>query len=218
MRITTATWIAAALIAASVGVALWAWTMLPPDGGVPVNYLGFDGVRHHGVSRAALWLIPVISGIVTIALTFAPGFGAHREVERATQVYDSLLIAIAGLLLVVEAALVGRAMDPDFNVMRPVAIATGVLLLAVGNYLGKARQNWFIGLRTPWTLADSTVWDKTHRFTGRGMVLGGLVLIVAGFILRDGVALGVSIGACAALPILAGVARSHALFRNLQRG
>jgi hypothetical protein len=217
MRITTATWISGALIAAAFAAALWAWFTLPAGAGVPVNYLGLDGVRHHTVSRTALWLIPLISGFVTITLTFAPGFGMHREVERGAQVFDTILISVAGLMLVVEIALIGRAMDPDFNVMRPVAIATGVLLLAVGNYLGKARQNWFIGLRTPWTLADATVWDKTHRFAGRGMVLGGLVLVSLGFALHEAVALGLAIGVCTAIPLLAGAVRSRSLYRSLPR-
>lgn len=218
MRITNATWVAGALIATSLAVALWAWLVLPPGAGVPVNYLGLDGVRHHGVSRAALWLIPVISGLVTITMTAAPGLGGQRGVERAAEVFDATMIAVAGLLLVVQAALVGRALDADFNVMRPVAIATGVLLLGIGNYLGKARLNGFIGVKTPWTLADAGVWDKTHRFTGWGMVLAGLALIALGFVLHDALALGLSIGACSALPLLLGAARSRSLYQARPRG
>ena len=51
--------------------------------------------------------------------------------------------------------------------------ATGVMLIVVGNILGKLRANYVIGIRTRWTLADPTVWDKTHRFTGRLMFAGG---------------------------------------------
>ena len=105
-------------------------------------------------------------------------------------------------------------MDSDFDVMRPVAIATGVLQLAVGNYLGKARRNGFIGVKTPWALADAGVWDKTHRYTGRAMVLAGLALVALGFLLRDAVALGLAIGACSAAPVLLGVARSRSLYRG----
>jgi hypothetical protein len=211
---TNATWIAAALVVASAAVAAWAWQALPPGAGVPVNVLGLDGIRRHGVSREAVWLMPFVAGVVTLGLTF--GSLRSRGVEVAREVFDMTMISVAGLLLVVETTLVSRAFEPDFNVMRPVAIATGVLLLAVGNYLGKARQNGFIGIKTPWTLADATVWDKTHRFTGRGMVLGGLVLMALGFLLHDGNALGLSIAACAALPPLAGVARSHSLYRGAQ--
>jgi uncharacterized membrane protein len=150
-------------------------------------------------------------------MTFAPGFGARGQVERAAEVFDITLIAVAGLLLVVQFTLVGRALDPEFNVMRPVAIATGVLLLAIGNYLGKARRNGFIGVKTPWTLADAGVWDKTHRYTGRGMVIAGLALVASGFLLHAAAALGLAIGACSALPMLFGIARSRSLHRALPR-
>ena len=119
------------------------------------------------------------------------------------------------MLLVVEAALVGRALDAGFDVVRPVTIATGVTLLVVGNYLGKARRNWFIGLRTPWTLADAGVWDKANRVTGRGMFGCGLLLIALGLALRDSNLLAVAIGVFAALPPLLGVIYSWRLYSRL---
>jgi len=216
MRIANATWIAAGLVAASAAVALYAWITLPAGGGVPVNVLGLDGIRHHTVSRPGLWLLPAVAALVSLGMT--AGSRRVAGVERAAEVFDMTMIAVTGLLLVTEIALVNRAFDAEFNVMRPVAIATGVLLIAVGNYLGKARQNGFIGLKTPWTLADATVWDKTHRFTGRAMFLGGLALMILGFVFQDSTLLGISIGACTALPMLAGVARSRSLYRTLQRG
>jgi uncharacterized membrane protein len=217
MRITNATWIAAILTAASMAVAGWAWFTLPIGAGVPFNYLGLDGLRHHGVSRTLLWLIPVVSGFVATVMTFAPGFGARDEVDRAAELFDATLIAVAGLLLVVEFALAGLAQDPDFNVLRPVAIAVGVLLVAIGNYLGKARRNGFIGVKTPWTLADAGVWDKTHRFTGRGMVVAGLALVVLGFVVQSVVALVAGIAVGSAVPLLMGVVRSRSLYRAAPR-
>jgi immunity protein, SdpI family len=208
MRPSAAFWIASALVGASAAVALWAWISLPAGVGVPLNYLGLDGHRHAAVSRELLWLMPFVAAMVTLGMTAA---SRRPGAEAAAQPLDMTMIAVAGLLLVTENALVGRALQPDFDVLRPVAMATGVLLLAIGNYLGKARRNAVFGVRTPWTLADATVWDRTHRFTGAGMVLGGVVLIALGFLLRDSVALGVAIGACAAVPILAGVVRSAGL-------
>lgn len=211
MRTSNPSLIAAALVALTAAVALWAWINLPVGAGVPINTLGLDGVRHMGSSRIVLWLIPGISLVVTLALTFGP---SRAGVAAAAQPYGTTLIAIAALLLIVEYALVGRARDPGFNVMRPVALATGGLLLAIGNYLGKARQNAVFGIRTPWTLADASVWDKTHRFTGRGMVLGGLALIALSFILHDGNALGLAIAACTAIPLIAGAIWSGKLARQ----
>lgn len=216
MRSSIAPWIAALMTAAAAGVALWVQLTLPAGAGLPTQYLGLDGVRHGQAPREVLWVIPFAAAIVTGALTFGPRRRAGAE--AAALPLDMTLIAVPGVLLVAEAAMAGRAFDPAFNVMGPVAIATGVLLVAIGNYLGKARQNAIFGLRTPWTLADATVWDRTHRFTGLGMVLGGLALIALGFLLHDSDALGVSIAACAAIPPLAGIVRSAALHRGLQRG
>jgi uncharacterized membrane protein len=216
MRLSAASRIAAILVALTAAVALWAWFSLPAGAGVPLNYLGLDGHRHMGASRMAVWLMPFVSAMVTLGLTTAAA--RRADVQQASLPFDMTMISVAGLLLVTENALVGRAFDPSFNVMGPVAVACGVLLLAIGNYLGKARRNAVFGVRTPWTLADATVWDKTHRFAGRGMVAGGLLLVVLGFALRDGNALGVSIGACTALPLLAAVAWSAGLRRATPRG
>ncbi|MGH6963881.1 MAG: SdpI family protein [Phenylobacterium sp.] len=211
MRPSGAFWISALLVAATLGVALWAWLALPPGAGVPTHYLGLDGHRHAGVSRAALWVIPFVSAIVTLGLTFGPRFTGRAVEAYAPELYAMILISVTGLLLVTESTLVARAFDADYNVMRPVAMATGVLLLAVGNYLGKARQNAVVGIKTPWTLSDPRVWDKTHRFTGRAMFLGGLALIALGFALHDGNLLGAAIAACTALPVLAGAVWSRVL-------
>jgi uncharacterized membrane protein len=212
MRITHATLIAAVLVLICAGLGLWAWFALPA--GVPVNYLTLDGRRHLGASRQVFLVIPSIACLLTCAFAWFPSLGFGRDVERAEQPFDMTVIGLAGLLLVVEALLVGRAMDPAFDVLRPTAIATGVLLAGIGNYLGKARQNAVFGLRTPWTLADPNVWDRTHRFTGAAMMAGALVLIALGFVLHEGVALGLAIGACTALPLLGGVARSASLYRG----
>jgi uncharacterized membrane protein len=216
MKATAATWISALLVAVAAGVALWAWLALPPGAGLPTHYLGLDGHRHTGVSRAAVWLVPIIAGVVVTGLTLGRIVGRQAE-AFAPELYDMVMVSVSGLLLVTEIALVQRAFDADFNVMRPVAVATGILLLAVGNYLGKARRNTLVGIRTPWTLADPRVWDKTHRFTGWAMVLGGLALVGLGLALHDPAALGVAIAACTALPALAGIVRSWTLFRAAHR-
>lgn len=214
MKMSGAFWISVLLVAATLGVALWAWLALPPGAGVPTHYLGLDGRRHAGLSRMVLWVIPFVSAVVTLAMTFGPRLMGRSVEAYAPELYGMILISVTGLLLVTESTLIARAFDAGYNVMRPVAMATGVLLLAVGNYLGKARQNAVVGIKTPWTLADPRVWDKTHRFTGRAMFVGGLALIGSGVALHGGNQLGIAIALCTAVPALAGVAWSRMLYRQ----
>lgn len=212
MSSNLAPWSAAALVAAAFAVALCTWLRLPAGAGIAISYLGLDGARHPDAPRAVIWVIPVVSALVALAIARR----ARRlpGADAAALPLDATLIGTPGVLLAAEVAMAGRAFDPGFNAMSPAAIATGVLLAAVGNYLGKARRNAAFGIRTPWTMAESAVWDRTHRFTGVLMVLAGGVLIVLGFALRDGRALGLAIAACSAGPVLAGIARSASLARH----
>jgi len=50
--------------------------------------------------------------------------------------------------------------------------------MIMGNYFGKLKNNWFMGIRTPWTLSSPEIWDKTHRLGGKLFMLAGLIFIV----------------------------------------
>jgi uncharacterized membrane protein len=58
------------------------------------------------------------------------------------------------------------------------------LFLILGNSFGKIRPNYFVGLRTPWTLNNEEVWMRSHRFTGRLWVIAGLAMIPCVFLLK----------------------------------
>jgi uncharacterized membrane protein len=55
----------------------------------------------------------------------------------------------------------------------------GLAFILLGNVLGKVRRNFWLGVRTPWTLASDRVWYATHRVAGKTMVVGGLVTMLA---------------------------------------
>ena len=57
--------------------------------------------------------------------------------------------------------------------------ALGVLLAVLGNFMGKIRYNYVMGVRTPWTLASERVWDRTHRVVGPLFVLWGLAVLAS---------------------------------------
>ncbi len=57
-------------------------------------------------------------------------------------------------------------------------LAMGLLLIFVGNYAPKARQNYTIGIKLPWTLANEENWNRTHRFAGYLWIVCGILLVV----------------------------------------
>ena len=58
---------------------------------------------------------------------------------------------------------VGYNLGWRFNFLRLLAPALGVLFYGIGVLMGKARLSWFAGIRTPWTLSNEEVWDRTHE-------------------------------------------------------
>jgi len=83
----------------------------------------------------------------------------------------SFMILFYLLYLVVLAASLGYPV----NVGRVVPLGMAVLFIIIGNYLTTVRHNYFLGVRTPWTLSSEEVWRKTHRIAGRLWVGSGIV-------------------------------------------
>ena len=111
-------------------------------------------------------------------------------------------------------AVIALALDPTFDVIRWVFLACAVLLILLGNALGKVRHNALIGVRTPQTRTDARVWDKTQRFTGRTMVVGAIGLAAIAFFAPDHRVLIAALVAAAAGPIVAGSIYARALPRE----
>ncbi|MFN8461211.1 MAG: SdpI family protein [Anaerolineales bacterium] len=63
----------------------------------------------------------------------------------------------------------------------------GLLFIGIGYMMGKAKRNFFIGIRTPWTLSSETVWDETHKLGSKLFMLGGAVTIVSVFLGETGI-------------------------------
>jgi uncharacterized membrane protein len=83
---------------------------------------------------------------------------------------------------------------------RVLPVGIGVLFIVIGNLLPRARPNWFVGIRTPWTLSSDRVWEKTHRFGGQVFVGGGILMLLSGLVLAQWahVAVFIIIALCAA--------------------
>ena len=70
------------------------------------------------------------------------------------------------------------ALGHKFNITMLIYYGVLVLLLVMGNYMGNIRHNYFIGVRTPWTLSNEEVWTKTHRLTAKLWVGGALLTMI----------------------------------------
>ncbi len=161
----------------------WAWFQIPADQQIPVHW-GADGLPdQYGGRFEGLMLTPLIAAGLVVLMAVIPRIEPRKfNLERSRRVYVILWIVMTvfcfGIHLVMVLSALGR--DVDVSVIVPVGV--GVLFLIIGNYLGKVRSNFFVGIKTPWTLSSDLSWNKTHRLGGWLFVLLGLLMISAGLI------------------------------------
>ena len=79
------------------------------------------------------------------------------------------------------AATVAAAFGRHFDITSVVFLGMAVLFSIIGNFMSKIRPNWFVGVRTPWTLSSKLSWDKTHRLAGWLFLLMGAAFAVVAF-------------------------------------
>lgn len=91
---------------------------------------------------------------------------------------------IIGFLSLVQAFLLTHALGwVVWNGAQLLGAAVGLFLTLLANVLPRVQPNWWLGIRTPWTLSDATVWWRTHRLAGQTGVIAGLVTMIANFAL-----------------------------------
>jgi uncharacterized membrane protein len=172
----------AVLIAVMAAVSVWALLKLP-DTPIPAHW-ALDG-RPDVYQRPALvlFLFPGAAAVISLLLAVLPGLMPWRgDLGRSRHAYEAAWLASVALLLIMHLGLVAVAMGVQVDILRLAVIGAGALVAVIGNYLPKTRYNYVMGIRTPWTLADERVWDRTHRFAGICLVVAGGLAVLGGLL------------------------------------
>ena len=204
-RVEALSWV---MLATMFIMAIVAWPTAPDS--IPVHW-GLSGTPDRFGGRfEGLFGPPLIGARRDLGLLTMPRVDPRRaHYDAFAGPYTMIRTAVVGLMLglniMVHLAMRGRAVN--VNVVSPIGI--GVLLLVLGNYLPKIKSNWFIGVRTPWTLSSEESWRRTHRLAGWLFALSGAIVVLT-TLFKPGigiVAVAVSCATSAAVSIVYSVLR-----------
>lgn len=189
------------------------WRSLPAQ--VPTNW-GFDGTVTYS-DKWNLLLVACMSPLFAVLLPLAARIDPRRQnVEKFRGSFDLFCLVLQLFLLVINGIILIESYRPGtVDVKAVVMLGVGLMFAVLGNIAPRFRHNYFIGLRTPWTLASETVWTRTHRLYGRLMFALGLVMMAAAF-LPSTWAFAVAIGGVIVLSLSAYV-YSYVCFQQEQR-
>ena len=207
---------------------LWAFSVVPviilmvvyqklPER-VPVNF-GFDGTVNAYGDRATLWMMAGLGPLMALLFQFLPRIDPKRQnYAKFQRYYDQFAIFMELFLLAVFGLVVTETLRPGtVSIGRAVTALISIMLVLLGNMMGKIKHNYFFGIRTPWTLADPDVWTRTHTLGGKLWFVLGVVLLPCSLLLPEQaffvVLMGGLLGTTALVIVL-----SYLWYRQKQRG
>ena len=159
------------------------------------------------------FLAPALMAALLLVFLALPAISPRGfRFESFRPAWGVLQAAILGLLLFIHVLVLLSAMGKPVDMARGAEAGVGLLIAILGNFLGKVTRNFFVGIRTPWTLASEEVWLRTHRLGGKLFVVAGLAMFLLGLAGAGPIAGGAILAAAA---LTSGVA-SYVYYRRIE--
>ncbi len=150
---------------------------------IPVHWNFAGQVDGYGSGKIQSIVFPLLIVGMYILFLLIPYLDPKKErYEQFSKIYHIFKNLFLALIIIIYfiVGLNGLGYNLPVGLIIPVLI--GILFIIIGNYMGKIKMNWFMGIRTPWTLSSEEVWNKTHRFGGKMFILAGLLMVAEIFL------------------------------------
>ncbi len=169
------------LLALDVAFALWALPRMPER--VPVHWNLWGEVDGYGPG----WINALLPAAISVAMYAGMLLAPLIDPKRANYALfpDTMRVVrwtLTGLFVAMHFVLVLSGLGYPVDVPFVIRLALPVMVMVLGNSLGRVRHNYFVGFKLPWTLASEEIWVRTHRLAARWWVAGGLVQLAAAFL------------------------------------
>jgi len=196
------------------GIALYAYPLLPDR---IIIHWNAAGEPDNFSSKNSVFLLPGLYLAVAILLTILPAIDSLSEnVKRFYREYYAFKIVL-GVFFV---ALFIVTLLPNFgyyvDIARTVVVMVSLLFISIGILFRNSKRNYFLGIRTPWTLSNDFVWEETHRIGKYAFVIYGIAMIILSFLFRPQLLFLVFIGGIAIVVIFL-FAYSYLLYKKVYK-
>ena len=109
----------------------------------------------------------------------------RTNLDRFEDTYWLIANATIGFLSALHVLVLGRALGWPVDITSAMLLGVGLMFMVIGNVLPRTRSNWWMGIRTPWTMESESVWRATHRLAGKTFMIGGAVTAMAALLPED---------------------------------
>ena len=166
-------------IAISAGAVLW--NRLPDQ--MASHWDINDQVNGTMPKVWGVFLMPLITLGMLVLFPIVPSIDPLKaNIAKFRESFNLFIVLITSFMLYIHGLTLAWSLGyQDFKMSAAMLPFTGMLFIAIGFMLRKAKRNFFIGIRTPWTLSSDSVWDKTHQLGSILFMVSGALAIIGGF-------------------------------------
>ena len=167
------------VIAAMFAAAAAVWPSAPDA--IPVHWNVNGEVDRYGGRFEGLLLLPLAALVIYLLMRYLPRIDPLRaNYARFSGAYTAIRAAVLVLMAGIYGMVIAWVQQKPVDMSKLVPAALGGLFLLLGSVLGKVKPNWFVGIRTPWTLSSARSWERTHRLGGWLFMGLGLLFLLTG--------------------------------------
>ena len=181
MTTKTTSIITLVLIALALLAGALLWNQLPDQ---MASHWNINDQVDGYISRFwGVFLMPLVTlGIFALFLVVPNIDPLKANIAQFRETFNIFIALIVAFMLYIHGLTLAWSLGyQDFKMSAAMLPFMGILFIAIGYLLRQAKRNFFIGIRTPWTLSSDLVWDKTHQLGSALFMLSGAFAILGGF-------------------------------------
>lgn len=165
------------IIVATLAATAWMYPGLPER--IPVHWNSDGAIDRYGAKTMVFLMPAMMAGVLALLVALPRSDPRAFSVKASGDAYWFSALVATGLQAYIQAMILWGASGNDVDLRRALVGGIAIFLAMLGNVMGKVRRNFWVGVRTPWTLANERVWYATHRLAAKTMVGGSLLALAA---------------------------------------
>jgi uncharacterized membrane protein len=168
----------AVLIIISFFIAIYFYPVFPDQ---VATHWGIDNQANGYSSKAfGLFFMPVLSVFLFFLFISLPKINPYKKnFDQFKNYFQNFINIVFAFLFYVYLLTIIWNLDFHFNMIQILSPGLAVLFYYAGVLTSHAKRNWFVGIRTPWTMSNELVWNKTHQIGGKLFKLTGLISLLS---------------------------------------
>lgn len=161
------------------------WNSLPEKVPIHWNYKGeIDdwGTKYSLIGVA--FLLPVLTYVLMLLI---PKIDPKKRIELMGGKYYQIKFVLVVFMSILSLFIIHSSKSQTLSSPILVFVLIGLLFMALGNYFKVIKQNYFLGIKTPWTLESEEVWKLTHILAGKLWIIGGLLIVIFSLVIPENI-------------------------------